>query len=263
MADETEISPELEALQNPTVIEDAWQGLRQYTPARIALGRSGHSLPTRELLAFQLAHAQARDAVFAVYDPALLTQDLEADGYQTIPVHSRAANRDIFLRQPDLGRRLDDISRQKLEEFASQKRLTYDAVFVFGDGLSAQAIHQHALPVLNLVVAELGKENWQIAPVVVATGSRVALGDEIGQLLGAEQVAIFIGERPGLSAAESLGIYLTYDPFVGRLESDRNCISNIRPEGLVYEQAVATLVYLMRQAKTRKMTGVQLKDERE
>jgi ethanolamine ammonia-lyase small subunit len=266
MSDETspEIvhQPEIDEA-NSTFIQNPWRSLRQLTPSRIALGRSGHSLPTRELLEFQLAHAQARDAVYSQYDPALLTEQLEQAGYKVLQVHSRAANRNVFLRQPDEGRRLSPESRLQLEDYVARFPLKYDALFVFGDGLSAQAIHHHALPVLNLISARLQTEGWRIAPVVVASESRVALGDEIGEVLQAEQVAIFIGERPGLSAAESLGIYLTYKPFVGRLESDRNCISNIHLKGLSYEAATETLFYLMQQARLRQTSGVQLKDERD
>lgn len=264
MPDEAEkdVSREL-SIENPTVIENPWRGLKSLTPARIALGRAGHSLPTKELLAFQLAHAQARDAVYSEYDPKLLAQQLAGQGYEVLQVHSQAVDRQAFLLRPDSGRRLAAESRQLLQNYAAQNPSGYDAVFVLGDGLSAQAIHRHAIEVLNLAVAELKQEGWKIAPVVVARESRVALGDEIGEILKADQVAILIGERPGLSAADSLGIYLTYGPYVGRLESDRNCISNIRPEGLVYEAAAATLLYLMRQARRLKFSGVRLKDERD
>jgi ethanolamine ammonia-lyase small subunit len=248
------------AAEMPVVIENPWRELRQFTPSRIALGRTGHSLPTRALLEFQLAHAQARDAVYSEYDPAFLISQLQAAGFETLQVHSRVTGRQMFLHRPDMGRRLDTFSRQLLE---TQNSPGYDAVFVLGDGLSANAIHRHALPVLELVAASLRQEGWKIAPVVVASESRVALGDEIGEILKAEQVAILIGERPGLSAADSLGIYLTYGPYVGRLESDRNCISNIRPEGLNYEGAAATLLYFMRLARQHKFSGVRLKDERD
>jgi ethanolamine ammonia-lyase small subunit len=139
----------------------------------------------------------------------------------------------------------------------------YEAVFVLADGLSGQAVLRHSLPLFNRVVGELLQKGWQIAPVVLASQSRVALGDEIGELLGAEQVVMLIGERPGLSAPDSLGVYLTYNPQVGRLESDRNCISNIRPEGLSYQEAANTLLYLMAEARQRKLSGVALKDERD
>lgn len=261
MAEENQIElSEEPAAETPVVIENSWQELRKFTPSRIALGRTGHSLPTRALLEFQLAHAQARDAVYSEYDPALLISQLQASGFEALQVHSRAADRQVFLHRPDMGRRLEASSRQLLQ---AQNSSGYDAVFVLGDGLSANAIHRHARPVLELVTAQLGAEGWKIAPVIVASESRVALGDEIGEILKAEQVAILIGERPGLSAADSLGIYLTYGPYVGRLESDRNCISNIRPEGLNYEAAAATLLYFMRLARQLKFSGVRLKDERD
>lgn len=247
--------------ESSAVTPNPWLTLRRFTPARIALGRAGHSLPTAALLEFQLAHAKARDAVYSPFDSQALQNRLNAAGYEAIKVASRASDRNIFLRQPDLGRRLDAASRQVLESYAA-KETGYDAVFVLGDGLSAQAIRQHALPVLELVVAAFAEEDWTIGPVVIASQSRVALGDEIGQLLQAEQVAIFIGERPGLSAAESLGIYLTYQPYVGRLESERNCISNIHEQGLSYQNAAETLVYLMKQARQLKYSGTRLKDER-
>ena len=251
-----------EAGNSSGVIENPWEGLRQFTPARIALGRSGHSLPTQQMLAFQLAHAQARDAVYADYNPALLVQQLHQEGLEAFQVTSRASDRFVFLRQPDLGRRLVAASLEQIAQYTRSKGTGYEAVFVLGDGLSAEAAHLHAIPVLKLVTAALGQAGWRIGPVVVASESRVALGDEIGEVLGAEQVAIFIGERPGLSAAQSLGIYLTYKPFVGRLESDRNCISNIHQQGLSYQLAAQTLVYLMQQSRRLKYGGVRLKDER-
>ncbi len=247
---------------SPEVIENPWQTLRQFTPARLALGRSGHSLPTNRLLQFQLAHARARDAVFALFDPADLTRQLHDGGYEVLEVTSQATSRDLYLRQPDRGRRLLESSRQSLQDYADRQAGGYDIVFVLGEGLSAQAVHQHGLAVLDLVVSELRKENWSIGPVVVAGQARVALGDEIGEILKAEQVAILIGERPGLSAAESLGIYLTYRPQVGRLESERNCISNIHPSGASYEAGAGTLLYLMRQVRQLKLSGVRLKDDR-
>jgi ethanolamine ammonia-lyase small subunit len=245
--------------EDSAVIENPWLALRQFTPARIALGRTGHSLPTRELLNFQLAHAQARDAVYAEYDPVLLDQQLQEKGYPALQVHSQAADRETFLQRPDLGRRLSAESRRLLKEYVARNQPPPDLLFVLGDGLSAQAIHRHALTVLHLSAAALKEEGWAIGPVVVASQARVALGDEIGQLFGAEQVAILIGERPGLSAADSLSIYLTYQPYVGRLESERNCISNIRPEGLGYAAASAGLIELINRAHLHKYSGVSLK----
>lgn len=241
-----------------SVIENPWQSLRRFTPARIALGRTGHSLPTHELLNFQLAHAQARDAVYSAFDPARIAGQLAERGYSSLQVHSQATDRTAFLKRPDLGRRLNPSSRDTLLEYAAQSHPTPDLLFVLGDGLSAEAIHRHAVPVLDLTAQALRAEGWQIGPVVIASQSRVALGDEIGQLLKAGQVAILIGERPGLSTADSLGIYLTYQPHVGRLESERNCISNVRPEGLSYEAASSTLLDLVKRAKLFHYSGVKL-----
>ena len=249
-------------LEITSVITDVWQGLRQFTPARIALGRTGHSLPTAALLEFQLAHAIARDAVHTPFEYEHLAEQLRQNGYQVLQVHSQAADRNVYLRQPDSGRRLSIESVDFLEDYVQQNDGSYDVVFVLGDGLSAHAIHRNALAVLSLVTIELKKLNWRIAPIVIARYARVALADQIGQILKAEQAAILIGERPGLSAADSMGIYLTYQPAIERLESERNCISNIRPEGLVYKEAASTLLYLMEQVKIGKLSGVDLKDER-
>lgn len=274
--DLTKLTPkpadEQELLANePLVIENSWKLLRQFTPARIGLGRAGHSLPTRAHLDFQLAHAQARDAVQLSFDAASVIQQLKALNLEAIEVHSAASNRNIFLRYPDLGRKLDQTSRQRLADYVAAKSLlstpayNYDIAFVLGDGLAAEAIHRHSVKVLQLLLAELALDGkkWRIAPIVVANQSRVALGDEIGYLLRAEQVAIFIGERPGLTSPDSLGIYLTYGPRVGKLESERNCISNIRPEGLQYNEATSVLLHLMHEARQRKLSGVELKDERD
>lgn len=272
-ADNTEIvaqdfsEPEVIA-DEPLVIENSWQVLRQFTPARIGLGRAGHSLPTRAHLDFQLAHAQARDAVHHAFDADSVLAQLAALNLETIEVHSAATNRNVFLRYPDLGRKLDEASRQSLQAYSASHSTSelyrYHIAFVLGEGLSAEAIHRHAVPVLQQVLAALtaDSQEWRVAPVVVAHQSRVALGDEIGHLFNAEQVAIFIGERPGLTSPDSLGIYLTYEPKPGRLESDRNCISNIRPEGLRYPEAAAILHHLMCEARRRKLSGVALKDER-
>lgn len=248
-------------IQDTTVIQNPWRTLRQFTPARIALGRTGHSLPTHELLNFQLAHAQARDAVYTEFDPASLAHQLKEKGFPVVQVHSQAINRTAFLQRPDLGRRLSPQSCQLLKEYVAQNKQPPGLVFVLGDGLSAQAIHRHAVAVLDLTAKTLQAAGWTIGPVVIASQARVALGDEIGFILGAEQVAILIGERPGLSSADSLGIYLTYKPYRGRLESERNCISNIRPEGLVYEAASSSLVDLVNRAHLFKYSGVRLKEQ--
>ena len=242
--------------------EDPWHALRSLTSARIAQGRSGGSLPTGPMLAFELAHARARDAVHLPFDARALA-NAAPGGVEVIRVHSAASTRDLYLRRPDLGRRLDSPSRARLE-MLSGAAASSDIAFVMADGLSAWAVHQHALAVFTLAYRALGATQWQIAPLVIAEQARVALGDEIGELLGARQVAILIGERPGLSAADSLGIYLTYGPRPGRNDAERNCISNIHPDGgLGYVQAAHRLVWLLHEARKRQLTGVALKDESE
>jgi ethanolamine ammonia-lyase small subunit len=244
------------------VIHNPWHALRRFTNARIALGRAGDSLPTGEMLAFQLDHARARDAVHEPFDSDRLAVQLRLQGFEVIQLHSAASDRNIYLKRPDLGRRLSEASRKVLEERAAQSDETYDAAFVIADGLSALAVHLHAVSLFTLTAAALQGVGWRIAPVVIANQGRVALGDEIGQLLRATQVAMLIGERPGLSVADSLGVYLTYAPQPGRTDADRNCISNIHPHGLSYVAAQQTLVYLMSEARRQKLTGVALKDDR-
>ena len=244
-----------------TVMDDPWAKLRLVTGARIALGRAGGSLPTARLLEFQLAHARARDAVHLAFDAEGMTGLLLERGHCVLRVHSEAESRADYLKRPDLGRRLDAPSQAVLQGFATGGDGGFDAALVIADGLSPLAIHRHAAAVLDLAWQGLTEAGWRLAPVIVAGQSRVALCDEIGELLGAKQVAILIGERPGLSAADSLGIYLTYGPRVGRTDAERNCISNIRPEGLGYREAAQTLVRLMLRARRLRLTGVGLKDE--
>ncbi len=243
-------------MSDETTPPAGWTLLKRFTAARIALGRAGGSLPTGAALDLARAHAAARDAVHLPFDPALVTAPLTEAGHTWLEVASQATDRGTYLRRPDLGRRLDAPSQERLRAAGAN----YDAVFVVADGLSALAVHRHAVAVLQLAYGALQERGWQIAPIVIARGARVALGDEIGQLLGAQQVAMLIGERPGLSAADSLGIYLTYAPVHGRTDAQRNCISNIRPGGLTYTRAAHTLVYLMLEAQRLKLTGVQLKD---
>jgi ethanolamine ammonia-lyase small subunit len=260
---------------------DGWTELRRLTAARIALGRAGGSLPTEPHLAFQLAHAEARDAVHAGLDVARLRAEIEASGRQTIEVASRAPDRRTYLVRPDLGRRLDDASRDRLGAWqndspdAAKERATsrprIDAVLVAADGLSATAVQRTAPRLVAAVTQRLGETSgsdgvatgsgWDLGPVVIATQARVAIGDEIGALLGARLVAVMIGERPGLSAPDSLGVYLTWGPAIGRTDAERNCISNIRDGGLSVEAAADTLAWLMREARRRGLTGVALKDE--
>lgn len=233
-----------------------WQTLRRFTQARIALGRTGSSLPTEPLLAFNLAHAQARDAVHHPLDADALHAQLREHGFASLDVHSAAPDRAHYLRRPDLGRRLSDESRDALRRAASGAP---DVVFVIADGLSAFAASKQAVPLLLAVGPKLAA--WTLAPVVVARQSRVALGDEIGEILRAKLVVMLIGERPGLSSPDSLGIYLTYEPKVGRSDAERNCISNVRPEGLGYAAAAHKLHYLLTHARRLELSGVGLKDD--
>lgn len=239
-----------------------WQALRRYTNARIALGRAGDSLPTAPQLAFQLDHARARDAVHLPFDAAGVAAAVAPAGLPVVLAHSAAPDRATYLKRPDLGRRLSDASREALSAHAANDGAGYDAAFVIADGLSALAAHRHAAALAAQVAAALAGLGWRLAPVVVVSQGRVAIGDEVGHALRAEQVAVLIGERPGLSVADSLGIYLTYGPRPGRTDAERNCISNIHSRGQSYEAAMQTLVYLMSEARRLKLTGVGLKDER-
>jgi len=250
----------METPKAPTVA-NPWQALRRFTRARIALGRAGTSLPTGPHLEFQLAHARARDAVHHALAIEPLRKALEQRGHEVIALRSAAGDRLIYLQRPDQGRRLEDDSRRRLEERAGQSKSGFDTAFVIADGLSAFAIEENAVPLLDAVLGKL--EGWRIAPIAIVEQGRVAVGDEVGQVLGAGIVAILIGERPGLSSPDSMGIYLTYNPRVGTTDAHRNCISNIRREGMSHELAAHKLHYLMSEARRRKLTGVNLKDESE
>jgi ethanolamine ammonia-lyase small subunit len=234
-----------------------WQALRRHTAARIALGRHGVSVPTSAQLAFQLAQAQARDAVHLALDGEALARALAAQGQDCVQLHSAAATRAEYLQRPDLGRRLDDVSRARLAAGAAR----VDLALVAADGLSALAIQRHAAPFLAALRARLAAEAWTLSPLHIVAQGRVAIGDEVGQLLQAKAVLVLIGERPGLSSPDSLGLYLTWAPTVGLLDERRNCISNVRPEGLAYAPAAYRLHYLLSQAFSRQLSGVGLKDE--
>lgn len=227
-----------------------WTDLRRFTPARVALGRAGNGLPTKAHLDFQAAHAAARDAVHASLDVAALLAELQAAGLPSIAVHSQAPDRRSYLLRPDLGRRLRDP--------AAIPRLPGTMLFVVCDGLSATAVQRHAVALLRRTVPRLA---LPAPPIVVALQGRVALGDEIGELMGAEAVAVLIGERPGLSSADSLGVYLTWQPRLGRTDAERNCISNIRLEGLSPDAAADKLLWLIGEMQRQRLTGVLLKDE--
>ena len=240
-----------------SVTRDPWTNLADLTPARLALGRAGPGLPTREVLKLGLAHAQARDAVHAAMDEDRISAGITALGFETLAVESAAASRDIYLRRPDLGRRLSDRSRTLLQE---QPHREPDVAIVIGDGLSAAAMNLNALPLVTALLPRLSTAGFRLAPLVVARQARVALGDEIGVLLGARLVIVLIGERPGLSAADSLGAYLTFGPKVGRTDAERNCVSNIRAAGLPAAAAAAKIMWLCQQALILSLTGVALKD---
>jgi ethanolamine ammonia-lyase small subunit len=237
---------------------DPWRALTRYTQARIGLGRAGASVPTRALLDFQLAHAQARDAVHRELDLESLRQQIVERGWQAVVLHSAAADRQTYIQRPDLGRILDDASKSALE---SRTPSLPDVVFIIADGLSAWAIEQHALPLLDRIMPRLDDARWRVAPTCLVSQGRVAIGDEIGALLAASLSVILIGERPGLSSPDSLGIYLTWEPMPGRTNAERNCISNVRPKGLSYELAAHRLFHLMTAARQRRLSGVELKDD--
>ncbi|WP_395400721.1 ethanolamine ammonia-lyase subunit EutC [Pseudoduganella sp. UC29_106] len=238
--------------------------LKKFTTARVALGRHGASLPTSPQLAFQLAHARARDAVHTALEPeplrTALAQALGVDAPPCLTLHSAASSREIYLQRPDLGRRLSDRSRTALLALAGAQR---DVVLVVADGLSALAVQQHAAPFLAALAPRLRADGFTLAPLTVVLQGRVAIGDEIGEALGARAVVVLIGERPGLSSPDSMGLYLTWAPRPGLTDEARNCISNVRPDGLSYEAAAYRLHYLLDQSRKLQLSGVQLKDETE
>jgi ethanolamine ammonia-lyase small subunit len=233
---------------------DPW---RAATPARIALGRAGSAMPTNEVLRFGWAHAMARDAIHAALDAQALAGRLQAEGWDTLQVHSRAGDRTYYLRRPDLGRQLAPEDASRLRALAGTPK---DLCIVIGDGLSSMAVERHAAPLLAELRPKLPPA-LSLTPIVIATQARVALADEIAEDLVARLSIILIGERPGLSSPDSLGVYLTHAPRRGRHDAERNCISNIRPEGLGYAAAAFRLAWLIRESLRRGLSGVDLKDE--
>lgn len=232
--------------------------LRALTPARVALGRTGVSLSTADLLDFQLCHAQARDAVHARLEPNALAVTLAGiTGSQVLRLHSAAPDRAIYLQRPDLGRLLDQPSRNLLAQRAPAGPC--DLALIVADGLSALAVERHAPPLVAELLPRL--EGWRLAPITLVEQGRVAVGDPIGAALGAQIAAILIGERPGLSSPDSLGVYITWEPRPGRTDAERNCVSNIRAEGLSYAQAAVGIGVILDQARARRLTGVALKTE--
>ena len=245
----------------PVDPQNPWLELRRLTPARIALGRTGTSMPTGAQLDFQFAHAQARDAVHLPFDHAGLGAQLAERGRESVLLHSAATDRNSYLQRPDLGRKLSDESAQTLRAFAQAHPGGVDLAIVVADGLSALAVHRHTMPFLERMEEQITAEGWSVSPVILVEQGRVAVADEIGERLGAKMVVILIGERPGLSSPDSLGLYFTYNPKVGLTDAYRNCISNVRLEGLSYGMAAHRLLYLMREACRRQLSGVNLKDE--
>jgi ethanolamine ammonia-lyase small subunit len=247
------------------VIRNPWSALRRHTPAHVGIGRAGISLPTSTHLAFALAHAQARDAVHDALDVPALRAELGGLDLETLALHSAATDRATYLQRPDLGRRLDAASHQALDALGVPHRADgYDVAFVVCDGLSSTAVQAHAVPLMRGVLEGLrGQGHWQVAPVAVVQQGRVAVGDVVGEALQVPLVVVLIGERPGLSAPDSLGAYLTWDPRPGRTDAQRNCISNIRPQGQAPAEAARRLVALMVEARRRQASGVTLKDEHE
>ncbi|MDX2070467.1 MAG: ethanolamine ammonia-lyase subunit EutC [Haliscomenobacter sp.] len=236
---------------------DPWQSLKTYTDARIALGHTGGAIPLKEVLQFKLAFAHAKDAVYSELDYPKLEQKLEQFAVPYLKLHSRASSRSVYLQRPDWGRSLNEASVARLKEMP---KIDHDIAIVLADGLSATAINQHAIPLLQRLLPLLQKANYQLAPISIVEQARVAIGDEIGHLLRAQLVIVLIGERPGLSSPYSMGAYLTYAPIQGLTDERRNCISNIRPEGLTYELACEKLFYLIQTSLRLQLSGIALKD---
>lgn len=243
----------------PTVQDDPWSDLRAFTSARLALGRCGAALPTAEVLGFGMAHARARDAVHLPLDIDTVTAAMAARGRRVVTVASAAPDRPTYLLRPDLGRRLAPAAVEALGALPASER-GCDLLLVVADGLSPLAVHRHAPSLVEAITGQ-APAGWSIGPLVLATQARVALGDPIGELLAARHVAILIGERPGLGTADSLGIYLTAAPQVGRRDAERNCLSNVRKGGLPPPEAARRLWWLCEAAARLGRTGVDLKDE--
>lgn len=257
-----------ESQESDIVTDNPWHKLRAFTDARIGLGRAGVSLPTQHLLDFQLAHAKARDAVNRPLDISSLKQSLMTRQFfssvEPLVLQSQASNRAVYLQRPDYGRLLNQSSADLLAQHGAPKQSPYDLVIVVADGLSALAVEQNVEPFLEALSTQLAvqtkQDNWNIAPLCLVEQGRVAIGDDIAERLNAACVIVLIGERPGLSSPDSLGLYLTWDAHVGRTDAFRNCISNIRPAGMSYQDAADKACYLFNEARRLKLSGVELKD---
>jgi ethanolamine ammonia-lyase small subunit len=238
-----------------TLAKDAWASLRRYTPARVGLGRTGVSLPTARYLELEEALALARDAVRTPFEPTAIASELRAGGMDSLECRSAAPDRATYLRRPDLGRRLDEASRKVMRLHSGSPP---DLAVVIADGLSAVATRLHAPALLGALRELLSSSAWTLSPVVLVHQGRVAVGDEVAELLGARAVVVLIGERPGLSATDSLGAYLTWAPRVGRRDAERNCISNIRTAGLSVPDAARALAAMLASARAYQLSGVDL-----
>ena len=236
--------------------ENFLEPLKEFTAARIGLGRAGASIPLKQSLAFNLAHAHARDAVYSELDLDKLLENLKEFGLPVLQLHSKAAYREQYLQRPDLGRQLNEESADMLEGYKTGN----DVVFVIADGLSATAVNHNCFGLLKALIPQLQSAEINIGPICIVKQGRVAIADDIGWALRSKLSIILIGERPGLSAADSLGVYITYEPKPGLTDESRNCISNIRPHGLSFKQGAKKTFYLLQEALTRKLSGVGLKD---
>lgn len=230
--------------------------LKEFTAARIALGRVGASIPLKQSLEFKLAHAHARDAVYSTLRVDELTTKLSLFNLPVLHLHSKALTRHKYLKRPDLGRRLDENSSAILSDYNSGA----DVAILIADGLSAEAVNENAFCLLEILLPMLISAGLRVAPICLVEQGRVAIGDDVGFLLNAKLSVVLIGERPGLSAADSMGAYLTYNPRPGLTDESRNCISNIRPEGLIYQAAAEKIFYLITESFRRRISGVDLKD---
>jgi len=239
-------------------IPDSWGKLKAFTNARIALGRTGIAAPLKEVLDFRLCHAHARDAVYSALKVDELEGSLQQFQIPVIIVNSNAKDRAVYLQRPDHGRKLNDASAKNLK---NESNYSTDIAIVIADGLSATAINEHAVHVVKKLIPFLKQSVLTIAPIVIAKQARVAIADEIGSILNAKLSVILIGERPGLSSPDSMGAYITYQPSPGKTDESRNCVSNIRPEGLTYDAAAEKIAKLINASLQLKLSGILLKDD--
>ena len=234
--------------------------LQELTAARLGLMRAGSSVATREVLKFDLDHARARDAVHLPFDTAAFEEELKKRELEFLSVQSAAKDRTTYLQRPDLGRKLSEESRQELQNYTMGNAISADICIVIADGLSSKAIDANAINFLDEFLPLLPRNNWSLAPLVVAKQGRVALADEVGEVLNVRLSIILIGERPGLTAADSMGIYFTYEPKTGKTDADKNCISNVREGGLSLKEAALKLENLIQSSFKLCLSGVGLKD---